>query len=642
MDNSLLNPSSDPMPLHFVPASPCVPPGARVKGLAVATAFALLCLPAIGDAQAQSIGALDVRSRLGERFFGSVPIRMDSGYLDPRCIRVLPNPNAPAGADPLPATRIRIGSVDSVIIETTAAVNSPIVGLRLEVGCDNNTVSRDFVVLSEFADAGGDAAGQQRPAAAPAGQDVSPPATVAVAPPPTRAERPTAAPRAPVRRARPAEPPAPPATISADPGAAPSAATAPVARPQPAAGPAATPALATQNAQRLSELQARSDDQAAALLALEDRLALLQKQAELLKLQLEQALATRQASAAAQPGTTETAQTAAPAPAASAPAQAVPATAAAVPPAPPQVVQQAPRKEPGMLDLLLDWRVSGGLAALLIGALAFKLRRRPMLATDKGNTRTPSAKSAGAASMAAAPAADPAMFAKTGEFQTTSAFNAQSTAEWPSALKPPAAGQTAEWLPPPAAPTTDSFPVPSPAPAPSMTDSQRMRAAPAAMSREFHITQQFQPNTERVVALSSPEEIVQQARTHYMDDRDAFRAIDLLEMAVSVRKDSPRPWQALFAIYRRESMAERFQRLALAYRSTFGEDDNWKAILGLGRGLDPENPLYLAGAPQDLPEDLLERWLGVPLDFTAHLLANEMHDQLMSTTGGRRRRKLAQ
>jgi hypothetical protein len=159
------------------------------------------------------------------------------------------------------------------------------------------------------------------------------------------------------------------------------------------------------------------------------------------------------------------------------------------------------------------------------------------------------------------------------------------------------------------------------------------------MTREHHITQQFQPAAERVVALSSPEEIVQQARTHYMEDNDVFKAIDLLEMAVSARKDSTRPWQALFAIYRRENMPERYQRLVLAYRGAFGQDDNWPAIRTLGYQMDPTNALYGDGAGDEaIPDDLVERWLGVPLDFTAHLLANEMHDQLMDTYSGRQRR----
>jgi hypothetical protein len=111
-------------------------------------------------------------------------------------------------------------------------------------------------------------------------------------------------------------------------------------------------------------------------------------------------------------------------------------------------------------------------------------------------------------------------------------------------------------------------------------------------------------------------------------------------MAVAARKDSVRPWQALFAIYRREKMRERFQRLANVYRKTFGKDESWSAVLALGREFDPANTLYAAeGESAPLPEDLVERWLGVPLDFTAHLLANEMHEQLMDTYSGQQQRK---
>jgi hypothetical protein len=207
--------------------------------------------------------------------------------------------------------------------------------------------------------------------------------------------------------------------------------------------------------------------------------------------------------------------------------------------------------------------------------------------------------------------------------------DAYSTTQ-PISSRTPAVDQTAEWVAPP---TTDSLPVP-------FSQAAAATLPGAAMTREFHITQKFQPEAERLVALSSPEEIVQQARTHYMEDGDLFKAIDLLEMAVAARQDSVRPWQALFAIYRRENMPERFQRLVLAYRNTFGPDESWMAIIALGRQIDPDNPLYVAEADSaPLPEDLVERWLGVPLDFTAHLLANEMHDQLMDTYSGFKRRR---
>jgi len=290
----------------------------------------------------------------------------------------------------------------------------------------------------------------------------------------------------------------------------------------------------------------------------------------------------------------------------------------------------------------MDWRVAaGGLAALLIGAVAFKMRRRPTKpAQPAPSTFNPSMTATWPKSLQpqAAPAPskpEPPAHEKTQEFRAPPPIaRAEETVEWRSTPLTGTTERTAEWVPPP---TTDTLPVPESKLAPQAA---KPKAPGVGISREFHITQQFQPVAERIVALSSPEEIVQQARTHYMDDGDIFRAIDLLEMAVSARKDSPRPWQALFAIYSRENMPERYQRLVLAYRGAFGQDESWPAIRTLGHQLDPNNPLYADdGAAAPIPEDLTERWLGVPLDFTAHLLANEMHDQLMDTFPGRSRKR---
>jgi hypothetical protein len=268
--------------------------------------------------------------------------------------------------------------------------------------------------------------------------------------------------------------------------------------------------------------------------------------------------------------------------------------------------------------------VAGGIAALLLGALAFKMRRRPTFKPAPAATATPAARPIGAADTTPA-------HQRIQEVPVLAqAKRATDTDQW-QATAPVAAEQTAEWVPPP---TTDTLPVPD------FANAALTTLPGVAMTREFHITQQFQPAAEQTVALSSPEEIVQQARTHYMEDNDVFKAIDLLEMAVSARRDSVRPWQALFAIYRRENMPERFQRLVLAYRGIFGQDANWPAIRALGLQIDPANALYSGASPdEDIPQDLVERWLGVPLDFTAHLLANEMHDQLMDTYSGRKRRR---
>ncbi len=630
-----LNMRSHPVPLSGLKSrlATAAPPGAALRALALATAAALLVLPEPQGAYAQTIGELEVRSRLGERFFGAVPVRIQSGYLDPYCMKVVPNPSAPEGAQALPRARIRIGSADNVIIETTDTITSPVVALRLEVGCEN-PVSRDFVVLGEGANVPGLPAAATTPdpalAAAPAPQVVPKPRAAAKA----ATQRPS--PRTAVRR--------PPAVSSAEApigsvaGAVPTP-TAPASNRVPpvtsaSGAPLPTAAASTETSERVAELRARSDDHAAALLALEDRLTLLQKQADLLKLQLEQALTNAPAAAATDvPSASAAGDGSAPSvPVTTAATKSV--STAATTPAPPLVLQP-PRKEPGLLDLLLDWKVAGGLAALLLGAFVLQRRRRAKTAAEP--KRSPSLSSSATSSVSAAGtlgqttgASGVGLFDKTQRLSATDSFT--STAPPRPVGAPPwgQADQTAEWIAPP---TTDTMPLPA-------TASQILRAAPGPMSREFHITQQFQPAAERVVALSSPEEIVQQARTHYMDDGDVFRAIDLLEMAVSVRKDSPRPWQALFAIYRRETMPERFQRLALAYRAGFGEDDNWAAIQALGHAIEPANPLYAAAdAAAPLPDDLLERWLGVPLDFTAHLLANEMHDELMSTYPGSKRRK---
>jgi hypothetical protein len=635
-----------------------LPSELRLKSLVAATALALAMLP---DASfGQSIGPLDVRSQLGERFFGAVPVRTPDGIIDPGCIRVAPNPNAPAGAQALQGARIRVGSADTVIIETPGTVMSPVVGLRLEVGCEN-PVSRDFVVL------GPSAAEPAVPAAASAAatpaaslaeraphaagprpqrrtRDAGSAASPAAQPKPAAARASAAATAAATRAA--VTPPAPRATAAIR--------SAPSAAPPASAETSSAAPVSAESQRRISELRARSDDHAAALLALEDRLALLQKQAELIKAQLEQRLAAapdRTPSASASPASTAAASVAsapaitsgaAPAPTAAAAASptaagaASPTAAAAPAPAAQPKAASAPASSAptaapvtsrprgqSVLDLLLDWRVAGGIGVLLLGAFAISRRRRP---TFKPAATKP-------ASSAAPPAMD---FDETPVHQRTQevpvlaqAARAVDTTEW-QVTQPRMVDQTAEWVPPP---TTDSLPLP---------DAVRIQPGMlpgAAMTREHHITQQFQPAAERVVALSSPEEIVQQARTHYMEDNDVFKAIDLLEMAVSARKDSTRPWQALFAIYRRENMPERYQRLVLAYRGAFGQDDNWPAIRTLGYQMDPTNALYGDGAGDEaIPDDLVERWLGVPLDFTAHLLANEMHDQLMDTYSGRQRR----
>ena len=618
-------------------ASAASPVGAikapTVKALVAATAVALMLLPEVRDAHAQVIGDIDVRSRLGEKFFAAVPVQSER-VLDPNCIQVASHPSAPQGAQTLDATRVRInptGAVESVIIETAGPVTSAVVALRLQVGCTNPAV-RDFVVQGETAPAIAMDTRPQRPATvtppraaqrAPAQRRAAPRAApaaqqTAAAAPPIAAITPPAAPAQP--RGATVAPRAPqPAARGED-----STPKAPVitshSLPLPGAAipstPSAPPSLADQEAQkRITDLRARSDDHAANLLALEDRLSLLQKQAELLKAQLEQTMASP--AATSQPGST-------PAPVSTAEPLATPAAASA--PGVTPLAAQPTVKARSLGDVLTDWRVLGGaLGGLLIAAAAYGFgRRKPVEPERSSPAATPAWQKPLARESSQGTGA---RFDRTQEMQAPQIPQSDHAADWRPTDR--MADITEQWESRP--PTTTTMPV-----AEGVPESAIVTQPGVGITRDFHITQQFQPTNERAVALSTPDEIVQQARTHYMDDGDTFRAIDLLEMAVSVRSDSTRPWQALFAIYRRENMTERYQRLAVAYRQAFGEDSNWAAIQGLGYQVDPSNPLYEAAASAPpVAEDLLERWLGVPLDFTAHLLANEMHDQLMETFPGR-------
>jgi hypothetical protein len=737
------------------------PAGLRLKALAAATALALAGLP--NPSSGQNIGALDVRSRLGEPFFAAAPVTVPGGIIDPNCIRVRPNPNAPADALALKGVRIRVGSADTVIIETVGAVTGPVVGLRLEVGC-SQPVTRDFLVVAprvaqpqpaatvalsapETADA--QAVGERAAISAssvarsrsafartsgrtPASSQPTPISTASGNARPDRA----AAASAPPRAARPATSRA---RAADDAGAAVSARTSLAAAPTATSSDSKTvPGAAARRdpSGRIAELQARSRALAEAVRSAEERVALLQKQAALLKTQLERRLAAPAEELAAQPAAQPEgraaaqseaqanapasdlvvappagqpgAQPANPVTAHSAVAETQAATEAEAPPgdapevttpsepaaagseapaATPPSTHTAPAAVPApvtapvsaaqppaasasstvskpssrnaaqpqsVLDLLLEWKVAGGLAALALGALAFDRRRRRKIEPDSAATSDPAATAPAEPTpprqstqeLPLAPADAPA----TNEWEIPSPRPQEQTDEWLVATPANAAPKTSNPAPTPENTepvTADSAPVAASlapvattsAPTRGLGDRALASLPGAAMTREFHITQRFQPSAERVVALSSPEEIVQQARTHYMEDNDVFKAIDLLEMTISARNDSTRPWQALFAIYRRENMAERYQRLAFAYRDAFGEDESWPAICALGRQLAPN---LLGGDESGDPgiaDDLVERWLGVPLDFTAHLLANELHAQLMETYPGSRRRQ---
>jgi len=665
----------------IAPARPLVPGHALprpCRTIAAAVALALAALVPADMAFAQAIGELDVRSAHGEAFFGSVPVDTNGRPLDPGCIRVRPHSNPGSGASPLPSPRIRVnptGAVDSVVIETATRITEPVVGFRLEVGCEN-PVARDFLVMVD------------PPAAQAAAVPAPPPPAVAatpVAPPRRAAERP--------RRAAPAQ------VAVAPPGqAAPPVERAPAAKRAPAPAPApavparkagsSEPRLIVHVDSELKQLEAntsltdgqrealrrtlalrgRDDEQLARLLELQHRIAAIQAEADKLRAALEQAAGVRStpagtpagtAPAAAAAGTAGTAPapsalagdttptTAAPAAApaggtagavdptaaASSPAPAppsapatasapdAPATAKPAPTRPPAAATSAPapRKE-SWFGLPIEWIVAAAVAAAAaLAAVGITLLRRRSGASPK--RAAPGSANRGPGKI------DPEKTV----MLPTSPLAAAGTAPTTTLPRPIPAFDPATLYD--EAPPTADFPAPPP-----IMDGPAGGFDGTQTSGERSLAQRYMTDTQTFDPLGDPEAVVRKARIYYLEDGDPFKAIDLLELAVAGRPGEARLWHGLFAIYRREEMNKRYEMLARTYHGKFRDDEHWPTIQGLGREIDVDNPLYqgtVKGAQTDSStQEVIDRWLGVPLDFTAQLLSNELHDRL--TSGARR------
>lgn len=151
--------------------------------------------------------------------------------------------------------------------------------------------------------------------------------------------------------------------------------------------------------------------------------------------------------------------------------------------------------------------------------------------------------------------------------------------------------------------------------------------------QERYFVERYGADALGAAPLGDPEALVRQARMHYQDDGDLFKSIDLLELAIAFNPSAERPWLALFAILSAERMHGAFDSLARRYREQCPDHRHWLSIRHLGREIDRGNPLYgvqdVAGAAGPGADGLVEEWLGVPLDFTSHLMLVELRDALV-------------
>lgn len=110
-----------------------------------------------GGAQALTIGDIDVKSVLGERFNASIPVRLAAGEdLTPNCIRLEDSPNTKYKDVPaLYRYNMKVernGSNVLVLLSTNEGLSEPAVRIGLTIRCGAKvSTSREFMVTQRLA-----------------------------------------------------------------------------------------------------------------------------------------------------------------------------------------------------------------------------------------------------------------------------------------------------------------------------------------------------------------------------------------------------------------------------------------------------------------------------------------------------------
>ncbi|WP_444541698.1 type IV pilus assembly protein FimV [Amantichitinum ursilacus] len=109
-------------------------------------------------------------------------------------------------------------------------------------------------------------------------------------------------------------------------------------------------------------------------------------------------------------------------------------------------------------------------------------------------------------------------------------------------------------------------------------------ATPAALAaQDWH--------GEADVSVVQPDNVSEEAQL-LMDHGLPEHAISLLTQEVDQRPNSLALWMKLFEAYRMTGQKEEFQERALGFGMQFASDSLWQQVQEIGRTLDPANPLY--------------------------------------------------
>lgn len=183
--------------------------------------------------------------------------------------------------------------------------------------------------------------------------------------------------------------------------------------------------------------------------------------------------------------------------------------------------------------------------------------------------------------------------------------------------------------------------------APATDQTMRLEGQDPGALRRRYLEERFPEIANGALDLGDPDSVVKGARLFY-EDGALPRAVELLQLALEERPDEPKPWLALFEIFRLENLAGEFGALAARFRERHGTSDNWRKVQYIGRELDPQNPLYRDDAFDSLEtigypnaaksraivfDPLAENWLNAPMDFTSDALAAELRAALLADAG---------
>ena len=109
------------------------------------------------NAQALTIGDIELKSAYGQRFSARVPLALSAGEdVVAGCVRLEEMGGKNAGVPTLTNYRISIEAIQNgksaVLLSTSGAVTEPVVRVGLVVRCAKTSSSREFIVDQKLAD----------------------------------------------------------------------------------------------------------------------------------------------------------------------------------------------------------------------------------------------------------------------------------------------------------------------------------------------------------------------------------------------------------------------------------------------------------------------------------------------------------